>query len=113
MQRVEVVGLAGDVEVLAADHPERRLGELAADHRRRIGEREPEGLCEQRVAGEERRPSPNATCARRAAAPLVVVVHRRQVVVDERERVHELDRRRRGQAVLGDRAPPPRRPRAR
>src|SRR6266851_5002909 len=35
-----------------------------------------------------------------AAAPLLVVVERGQVVVDERERVHELERAARGECVL-------------
>src|SRR5207248_1503129 len=41
------------VGMLAADHPERRLDELARDERRRIGERQPERLGEARVAGED------------------------------------------------------------
>ena len=80
---------------------ERRLRELAADQRRRVGQREPERLREQRVAGEQRGRLAERDVRGRAAAALVVVVERRQVVVDERERVHELDRCRRRQHVLG------------
>ena len=101
VQRREVGGVAGDVAVLAADHPQRRLGELAADHRRRIGERKPERLREQGVARQERRRLAEGDVGGGAAAALVVVVERGQVVVDERERVHELDRRGGGQDVLG------------
>ena len=82
--------VAVDVAVLAADHPERRLRELAPDHRSRVREREPECLGEQRVARQERRRLAESDVRRRAAPPLVVVVHRGQVVVHERERVHEL-----------------------
>jgi hypothetical protein len=103
VQRREVVGFAAHVAVLAADHPERRVGELAPDHRRRVREREPERLREQCVAREERSRLVEGDVSRGAAAPLVVVVHRGQVVVDEGERVHELDGRRCGQAVLCDR----------
>ncbi len=47
-------------------------------------------------------PSPNDDVQRRPAAPQVVVVHRRQVVVDERVGVDHLERagRRHGQAAL-------------
>ena len=58
------------VEVLAADHPERRLGELARDVRRRVRAGEPERLGEERVAGEHRLPlavrRPDARLARAA-----------------------------------------------
>ena len=100
VQRRDVGGVARDVAVLAADHAERRLGELAGDGRRRVREREPEGLRQQRVAGEERRRLAEGDVRARPAAALVVVVERRQVVVDEREGVHELDRGGRGQAPL-------------
>ncbi len=91
MQRRLVRRGAGDVEVLAADHPERRLRELPAHVRRRVREREPERLGEQRVAGEQRDTLSVGDVRARAAAALVVVVHRGQVVVDERERVDELE----------------------
>ena len=100
VQRGEVGRVARDVAVLAADHAERRLGELAGDRRRRIREREPERLREQRVAREQRDPLAESDVGARPAAALVVVVERGQVVVDERERVHELDRGGRRQALL-------------
>ena len=51
----EVGGVAVDrVEVLAADHPERRLRELARDVRRVVARGEPERLREQPVAREQR-----------------------------------------------------------
>ena len=100
MQRRQIGGVAGDVAVLAADHAERGLRELAADQRRRIGQREPERLGEERVAGQQRGGLAEGDVRGRAAAALVVVVERRQVVVDERERVHELNRCRGRQHLL-------------
>src|SRR6478672_1628213 len=46
----KVVAVDHRVEVLAADHPERRLGELPRDGRGLVARREPHGLREQRVA---------------------------------------------------------------
>ena len=63
-------------------------------------ERERERLGEERVAGEDRRRLAVGRPDARLAAPLGVVVERRQVVVDEREGVHELDRGRRRQRPL-------------
>ena len=100
----EVVALDHRVEVLAADHPERRLRELARDRRRLVARREPHGLREQRVAGEHRRALAELLPRGRIAAPLLVVVHPRQVVVDERERVDELDRERRRHDLVDRRA---------
>ena len=57
-------------------------------------EHEAVGLREQPVAGEDRDVLAERDMARRPAAPQVVVVHRGQVVVDERVGVDELDRRR-------------------
>ena len=74
---------ARDVEVLAADHAERRLGELARRLRPVVTEREAKRLRQQCVAGEERDGLPVRDVRAWAAAPLVVVVERRQVVVDE------------------------------
>ena len=51
-----------------------------------------EGLGVERVAGEDRDVLAERDVARRAAAAQVVVVHRRQVVVDERVGVDQLDR---------------------
>ena len=89
------------VEVLAADHAERRLRELARHRRRLVRRREAERLREQRVAGEQRLPLAVRGPDARLAAALGVVVERGQVVVDEREVVDELERRGRGQDVLG------------
>ena len=104
---------AGDVEVLAADHPERRLRELPRRPGRRVREHEPERLDEQRVAGEQRDSLAEGDVRARPAAPLVVVVERRQVVVDERERVDELERGRRRKRGLGLAPRRPRRSRGR
>jgi hypothetical protein len=100
---VELVELhlgARDVEVLAADHPERRPASSAPSSGGRTRARA-ERLREQRVAGEERDALAEGDVRARPPAALVVVVERGQVVVDERERVDELERHRRGQRVLG------------
>ena len=107
MQRRVVGRGARDVEVLAADHAERRLGQLARDSGVAYDEREPERLGEQRVAGEDPDRLAVALPGRRLAAPLLVVVERRQVVVDEREGVDELER-----AAGREREPPARAPAA-
>ena len=96
----EVVVVACDVAVLAADHPERRLDELARDPGVVVGEREPHRLGEQRVAGEQRHAFPECDVRARPAAALGIVVQRRQVVVHEREGVHELERGCRGKRLL-------------
>src|SRR6476646_1211616 len=102
VHRGEVVPLDVRVEVLAADHSERGLGQLARDSRRLVACREPEGLREQGVAGEDADALAELLPRGGLTAPLLVVVHRRQVVVDERERVDELDRER-GRHHLRDR----------
>ncbi len=84
-----------------------------ATSRRLVREREPERLGEERVAGEQRDALAERDVRARASAALVVVVQRGQVVVDERERVHELERGRRGKRVLDEPRRPPRRPRGR
>jgi hypothetical protein len=56
-----------------------------------------EGLGVERVAGEDRDVLAVADVARRPPAAQVVVVHRREVVVDERVGVDELDRARQRQ----------------
>ena len=110
----EVGAGAVDVEVLAADHPERRRGELARDV----------GTCRTDAASRNasarsaspariRGASPNCRPDARLPSPLLVVVERGQVVVDERERVHELERARGRQRDLSTRPPAPRRPRGR
>ena len=113
VQLLEIGVVARDVAVLAADHPERRVDELARDLGRLVGEREPQRLGEERVAGEERDALAERDVRARPSAPLVVVVQRRQVVVDERERVHELERGGGRKRILDRRLRPPRRPRGR
>ena len=68
---------------------------------RRVAEHEPERLHQQRVAREKRDALAERLVRARTAAALVVVVERRQVVVDERERVDELERPGRRQRRLG------------
>ena len=80
-----------DVEVLAADHAERRLGELARDVGRRVAQREPKRLGQERVAGQDGDALPEANVGARLPAAQIVVVERRQVVVHEAERVDELE----------------------
>ena len=96
MQAPEPVGVQAavdrDVEVLAADHPERRLRELARDVGRRVAKREAERLRQERVPGEDRDVLAEADVRARLAAAEVVVVEGGQVVVDEAERVDELER---------------------
>ena len=98
---VAVAPLGRKVEHLAAGHAGEPAGagkpedELAA-HRgvgmnRRIGEAL-EGERLERVAGEDRRRLVEGAMDARLAAAQVVVVHRRQVVVDERVAMQELDR---------------------
>ena len=72
--------------------PKRRVDELARDPRIVVREREPKRLGEERVPGEQRDALAERDVRARASAPLGVVVHGREVVVDERERVHELER---------------------
>src|SRR4029077_4254729 len=83
----------GHVEALPPDHAERRLGELAADLRERVRERKPECFGQQGITGEDRNSLAVLGPHRRASAALRVVVEGRQIVVNERERVHELKRR--------------------
>ena len=114
VHRLEVGAGLHRVEVLAADHPERRLGELAHD----VG-----GRVRARRAGTPRRgarrrrapPCPRRTAAQTLGLPRrsLVVVERGQVVVDEREVVHELDRERRRASPARAAPRAPRRRRAR
>jgi hypothetical protein len=90
----------GDVEILAAHHPvdpgRRRQradrGQHVGGLARLMGQQMPEGLGIEPVAGEDRNVLAESHVIRRPAPAHVVVVHRRQVVVDERVRVDELDR---------------------
>ena len=111
VQAPQILGgqlLSGDVEKLPADHPvdpgrARELGHRAQDLRRfalLVVEDMAEGLGVQRVAREDRDVLAEGDVRGRAAAAHVVVVHRRQVVVDERVGVDELERRREGQEVV-------------
>ena len=70
---------------------------------RLVAQREPQRLREERVSGEERGTLAERDPCALAAATLDVVVHRGQVVVDQREGVHELDRGGCGKRVV-DRA---------
>ena len=72
--------------------PRARVDEIACDLDRLVAEREAQRLCEERVAGEERDAFAERNVSAGTSAPLVVVVQRGQVVVDERERVHQLER---------------------
>ncbi len=108
----EVVALDHRVEVLAADHAERRLRELARDVRRRVERASRNASATQRVPGEDADPSPN--CSRRSAGR--AAPRRRRAPAGRRGRARTCGRAR-------PRAPPaaparparraPRRPRAR
>ena len=92
---------SGHVEELAADHALSAgcRHELAhgRDHVRRLAllqvEREAQRLREQSVAREDRHVLAERDVAGRLAAAELVVVHRREVVVDQRVGVDHLDRR--------------------
>ena len=96
VERHELVAVEGpvrrDVDVLPADHPECRRGKLPRRPRRRVREDQPERLREERIAGKDRDSLPEAHVRARLAAPQIVVVEGREVVVHEAERVHELER---------------------
>ena len=98
MNRFEIGGVACDVAVLAGNHPERGVRELTGDGVPVVREGEPERLGEEGVAREEGDALTERDVRARPPAPLVVVVERGKVVVDERERVHQLERGRRGQS---------------
>ena len=80
---------------------------------RRVAQHQPEGLGQERVAGEDGDVLAEAHVGARLAAPQVVVVERRQVVVDEAEGVDELERAGGGQQLAPGRARAPRRSRGR
>ena len=100
---VEALPFGRHVERLAADHAGRSRGArepredldlcLRSRRERTIGGEHLERERLQRVAGEDRRRLVELPMRRRAAAPQIVVVHRRQVVVHERVGVNELDGR--------------------
>src|SRR5205823_11099476 len=92
VQRGEIGLAAGDVEVLAADHAERRLDELARHIRRRVRQSEPERLREQRVASQDPHALPALRPRAGPPAPPLVVVQRGETVVDAREVVDERQR---------------------
>ena len=103
MQAREPVGVErvvpGHVEVLAADHPERRLGQDPRNVGRLVGERLAERLGQKRVSGQNRDVLAEPDVRARPPAPEVVVVERRQIVVDEAEGVDELERAGGGQEL--------------
>ena len=66
---------------------------------------------QQRVAGQDRGRLAEHLVVARPPAPEVVVVHRRQIVVDQRVAVDQLDRRAGEQHVVVDAGRPPPRPR--
>ena len=100
VELLELGGVAGDVAVLARDHSDRRVDEVAGDLDALVRERELVRLREERVAGEQGDAFSERDVRARTAAPLVVVVQRRKVVVDEREGVDELERGSRGESIL-------------
>ena len=77
VDRLEIRVRLHRVEVLAADHPERQLGELARDVGGRVRRRQAERLREQRVSGEHGLPLAMRGPDRRLPATLRVVVERR------------------------------------
>ena len=109
--RIEALLLGGQVHGLAAGdavraaglaqqghEPDLRLG-LAGQRRRRGEHLEGERL--QRVGGEDGGRLVEGPVGGRAAAAHVVVVHGRQVVVDQREGMHQLDGDRRRVEAVG------------
>ena len=92
-----------DVFDLAADDADAFFAEGVDDGRdvARGARGRPVGEGLQRVAGEDRVGLAEPLPDRRTSAPELVVVHRRQVVVDERVVVEELDRGGREPRVLG------------
>ena len=75
--------------------------EDAGHGRRPVGEREPERLGQERVAREDRDVLAVRDVRARASAAQVVVVQGREIVVDEAERVHELERAGGREQLLG------------
>ena len=96
----ELAGLRRQVDRLAAGHPVRAGGarERAGERRAHARVRMPRGRRDrleserqQRIADQDRRRLVEGDVAGGLAAPEIVVVHRRQVVVDEGVGVHHLD----------------------
>ena len=101
MLRVGQLRLGREVEHLPAHHAElaRRPGQClhrsGDDRRVRAGVRQRlKRRRQQRVAREHRRRLAEHLVVRQLAAPVIVVVHARQIVVDQAVRVHHLHRRR-------------------
>ena len=97
----ERAALASDVQHLAADHAGRtgspRQQAYASQRLHRVVRRFARHLereCQERVASQYRRRFAEPHVQARLAAPQGVVVQRRQVVVNEREGMHEFHRRR-------------------
>ncbi len=100
---VRPLALGFEVEGLAADHAAGAGGAgkrqhegraaFGRQHRRVVGDNV-EGERQQRVAGKDRGRFVEGLVHRRLAATQVVVVHRRQVVMDQRIAVHAFERRR-------------------
>ena len=90
--------------VTSSRHRGEHVGRLAL----LLGEREAERLGEQPVAGQDRHVLAEGHVAGGLAAAQLVVVHRRQVVVDQRVGVDHLDRRGERQHLVGRRGRAPR-----
>ena len=98
----------GDVDVLAADHAAQPSGADQLAERRQHPRglallspaEEPHRLGEQPIAGEDRDVLAEFDVRGRHPPPQLVVVHRRQIVVNQGVGVDQLDRRRRRQHVL-------------
>ncbi len=115
VERQRMAGyLSGGLQVdhLSANHPGGRRRrchdtdrcDLARDHRRvvraRLARHQRERLALQRIAGKDGDAVTVDGVQRRSPAPQAVVVHCRQVVVDQRVGVNELDGARRGQRKI-------------
>jgi hypothetical protein len=100
-----VAALEGQVGALAGDQPVHRRGQAASRPDTlggRVVEQDVLGQAQQRVAGQDGGPDPEHGPGRGPVPPLGVAVH--DVVVQQREVVHELHGRGRGDAPLGRRA---------
>ncbi len=99
----------GDVEILATDHPADARGVRELSRAREdiggvaalIGEKMKKGFGVEPVPGEDGDVLAERSMARGAAPAQVVVVHRREIVVNQRVRVHELERDRQRQDAFG------------